>query len=86
MVFAAYLLENAIKIVPRWGICKLYLSPTVGHLAAFAAFPKQNDRCGGGGGGGVFVTPGPLLLFNRPQCVHQIAYLADKFYLILFYK
>ena len=40
-------------VVPGWGICTLFLSPTVGFLyerpalyrGAFAAFPKQNDKC-----------------------------------------
>ena len=43
MVFAAYLLENAILVLSQGG--------------AFAAIPKQNDKCttnawGGGGGDG----------------------------------
>ena len=38
---------------PGWGICTLFVSPTVGFLyespvlyrGAFAAFPEQNDKC-----------------------------------------
>ena len=64
MVFAAYLLENAILVlsqggafapyfkVPPWGFC-MNARP---HSGAFAAIPKQNDKCttnaSGGGGGG----------------------------------
>ena len=53
MVFAAYLLENTILVLsrggtfapyfqaPPWGFCMKALP----HRGAFAAFPKQNDKC-----------------------------------------
>ena len=54
MVFAAYLLEIGkynFRVVLGWGICTLFLTPTVGFLyelrapsGAFAPFPKQNDK------------------------------------------
>ena len=45
-------------VVPGWGICALFLSPTVGFLyerpaldrKTFATFPKQNDKCPRGDG------------------------------------
>ena len=58
MVFAAYLLENAILVLSRVGQLHPTLNPTVGflyehppHHGAFAAFPKQNDQCLGWGWG-----------------------------------
>ena len=61
MVFAAG--KCNFGVVPGSCICTLFLSPAVGfsmniwpNHGAFAAFPKQNDKCAtnappGGGGG-----------------------------------
>ena len=42
MVFAAYLLKNAILVLSRVGHLHPIIKP---HRGAFAAFPKQNDKC-----------------------------------------
>ena len=49
MVFSAYLLENTIFnwCCPRVGNLHYIFEP---HRGAFAAFPKQNDKCPGEGG------------------------------------
>ena len=53
--FAAYLLRNAILVLPGVGHLHTFLKP---HSRAFAAqFSKTNNKCpinaaGGGGGGG----------------------------------
>ena len=60
MVFATYLLENAILVMSRGGTLAPYFKvPTWvffcmiarSHHEAYAAFPKQNSSVGGGGGG-----------------------------------
>ena len=53
MVFAAYLLENAILVLSRGGAFSPYFeAPPRGfcmnarpHCGEFEAFPKQNDNC-----------------------------------------
>ena len=35
MVFAAYYWKYSFGVVPEWGICTPFLSPTVGHLQPF---------------------------------------------------
>ena len=47
LVSAAYLLENAILVLSRVGHLHPILKP---HRGAFAAFPKQNDKCPTGHG------------------------------------
>ena len=42
MVFAAYLLKNAIFVLSRVGHLHPIIKP---HRGAFVAFPKQNDKC-----------------------------------------
>ena len=42
MVFAAYLLKNAILMLSRVGHLHPIIKP---HRGAFVAFPKQNDKC-----------------------------------------
>ena len=42
MVFAAYLLKNAILVLSRVGHLHPIIKP---HRGAFVAFPKQNDKC-----------------------------------------
>ena len=63
MVFAAYLLENAILVLSRGGAFSTHFEALPRgfcmnarpHCGEFAAFPKQNDRfltnAWGGGGG-----------------------------------
>ena len=48
MVFAAYLLENAILVLSPGGAFAPYFKP---HRGAFATFPKKNDKWPGGGMG-----------------------------------
>ena len=50
MVFAAYLLENAILVLSQEGQLHPTLSPTVEHLQLFQN--KMTNAGGGGGGGG----------------------------------
>ena len=47
MVFAAYLLENAILVLSPGGAFAPYFKP---HRGAFATFPKKNDKWPGGDG------------------------------------
>ena len=72
LVFAVYLLKNEILVLsrgeafapyfkaPSWGFC-INARPQRG---AFAAFPKQNDKCPGGGRARLELTE-PLPFFCR---------------------
>ena len=46
-IFSLFTRKYNFGVVPGWGICNYIFEP---HRGAFAAFPKQNDKCPGEGG------------------------------------